>query len=284
MIQFAARNLKVYFRDRLSVFFSLLAVFIIMGLYMLFLGDVWASNIEGVEDGRQLMDAWIMAGLLSVVSLTTTMGAFGTMVDDRSKGIVKDLYSTPIKRSSLVGGYVISAFLVGLVMSVLALVLSQVYIVSRGGSLLGWQDLAIVIGLIALSTFVNTAMLFLLVSFVSSQSAFGTISTVVGTLIGFLTGIYMPIGMMPDAVQAVIKLFPPSHSALLLRQVMVDKPIQEAFAGAPAHYLEGFKEMMGIVFVVGDGTIEPAASMLYLLTAATVFFLLTLVRVSKKQS
>ena len=283
MIQFALRNLKVYFRDRLSVFFSLLAVFIIMGLYTLFLGDVWASNIQGVEDGRQLMDAWIMAGLLSVVSLTTTMGAFGTMVDDRSKGIVKDLYSTPMKRSSLVGGYVISAFVVGLVMSVLALVLSQAYIVSRGGSFLGGQDLALVIGLIALSTFVNTAMLFLLVSFVSSQSAFGTISTVVGTLIGFLTGIYLPIGMMPEAVQTVIKLFPPSHSAVLLRQVIVDKPIQEAFAGAPTQYLDGFKEMMGIVFVVGERTIEPTMSVIYLLLAAVTFFLLTLVRVSKKR-
>ena len=33
------RNLKVFFRDRSSVFFSLLAVFIIIALYAVFLGD-----------------------------------------------------------------------------------------------------------------------------------------------------------------------------------------------------------------------------------------------------
>jgi len=35
MITFALRNLKLFFRDRASVFFSLLAVFIIIGLYVL---------------------------------------------------------------------------------------------------------------------------------------------------------------------------------------------------------------------------------------------------------
>lgn len=283
MIGFAQRNLKVYFRDRLSVFFSLLAVFIIIGLYVLFLGDIWASNIEGVKDGRQLMDAWIMAGLLSIVSLTTTMGAFGTMVDDRAKGVIKDLYATPVKRSALVGGYILSAMIIGVVMSVLAFVLAEGYIIWRGGALLGVGGVAQVLALITLSTLVNTAMVFLVVSFVSTQNAFGTISTVVGTLVGFLTGIYMPIGMMPDSVQVVIKLFPPSHAAVLLRQVMVAGPMKEAFAGAPVAYLDGFKEAMGVVFSVGGRTLSPLSSVIYLAVAAVVFFGLTLMRISRKQ-
>lgn len=283
MIGFAKRNLKVYFRDRTSVFFSLLAVFIIIGLYVLFLGDTWASNIEGVKDGRQLMDAWIMAGLLSVVSLTTTMGAFGTMVDDKAKGIVKDLYATPVRRSALVGGYVIGAAVVGTVMSMLAFVCAETYIVARGGELLAPLAAAQVAGLIVLSTAVNTSMLFLVVSFVESQNAFGTISTVVGTLIGFLTGIYMPIGMMPDAVQTIIKAFPPSHSAVLLRRIMVEGPLAEAFAGAPAEYADGFKQMMGIEFMVGGDPLPAVASLAYLAVAGVVFFALTLMRMSRKK-
>lgn len=283
MIGFALRNLKVYFRDRLSVFFSLLAVFIIIGLYVLFLGDIWASNIEGVKDGRQLMDAWIMAGLLSIVSLTTTMGAFGTMVDDRARGVIKDLYATPVKRSALVGGYILSALVIGVLMSALAFVLAEAYIVWRGGALLGVIGVAQVLALIVLSTLVNTAMVFLVVSFVSSQNAFGTISTVVGTLVGFLTGIYMPIGMMPDSVQVIIKLFPPSHAAVLLRQVMIAAPMKEAFAGAPVAYLDGFKEAMGVVFSIGGRTLSPASSISYLSVAGVVFFGLTLMRISRKQ-
>ena len=37
---FMKRNLKLFFRDRSAVFFSLLAIFIIIVLYIVFLGDV----------------------------------------------------------------------------------------------------------------------------------------------------------------------------------------------------------------------------------------------------
>jgi multidrug/hemolysin transport system permease protein len=76
MIQFAIRNIKVFFKDKMSVFFSLMSVFIVIGLYVLFLGDVMESNLASLGDHKRfLMDSWIMAGLLSVTSITTTMGA-----------------------------------------------------------------------------------------------------------------------------------------------------------------------------------------------------------------
>ena len=208
MIGFAARNLKMFFRDKTSVFFSLLAVFIIIALYLMFLGDAWASGIQGTDNARPLIDSWIMAGLLAVVAVTSTMGAFNTMVDDKEKGIIKDFYSSPVKRSALAGGYILSAFVIGVIMALVALVIAEAYIVLNGGELLEPVPLMQVIGVILLSSFTNTTMIFVIVSFMKSQSSFSTASTVVGTLIGFLTGIYMPIGMMPEAIQVFIKAFP----------------------------------------------------------------------------
>ena len=63
MITFAKRNLLVFFKDKSSVFFSLFAVFIIIGLYALFLGDMMAEQVAGLENGRFVMDSWISAGL-----------------------------------------------------------------------------------------------------------------------------------------------------------------------------------------------------------------------------
>lgn len=283
MIQFALRNLKLYFRDRTSVFFSLLAVFIIIGLYVLFLGDAWTSSLEGVKDGRLMMDSWMMAGLLAVVSLTTTMGAFGTMVDDRSSGIVKDFYSAPVPRTSLAGGYLISAFVVGSAMSLVALALVEAYILSNGGRLLEPEALLKVLGILSLSNLTNTALVFVIVSFVSSQSAFGTLSTIVGTLIGFLTGIYMPIGMMPSAVQTVIKLFPPSHAAVLMRQTMMESSMSTAFAGAPAGVLRDFKESMGVVFYIDGEPLAAVWSLAYLAIAAAVFSAATAIIISRRR-
>ena len=50
MITFAKRNLLVFFKDKSSVFFSLFAVFIIIGLYALFLGDMMAEQVAGLEN------------------------------------------------------------------------------------------------------------------------------------------------------------------------------------------------------------------------------------------
>ena len=145
------RNLKVFFRDKASVFFSLLAVLIIFLLYMLFLGDVWQQNLPKVAGTRAMMDSWIMAGVLAVTSLTTVMGAFGTMVDDRQNKIVKDFSASPVSRGKIVAGYEIASFLVGSIMSLLGFVFAEVYIVMRGGAMLAVGPALESIGLILLS-------------------------------------------------------------------------------------------------------------------------------------
>ena len=152
MIGMAKRNLKLFFRDKSAVFFSLLAVFIIIGLYALFLGDVWTGSMEGMPEVRVLMDSWILSGLLAVTSVTTTMGAFGTMVDDKAKNITKDFSSSPIGRGRLAGGYILSSFIVGVIMTLVALVLVQGYILIEGGAFLGVIPLFKVIGLVLLTT------------------------------------------------------------------------------------------------------------------------------------
>lgn len=282
MIGFAKRNLLLFFKDKSTVFFSLLAVFIIIGLYALFLGDVWTSEYKGIANIRFLMDSWIMAGLLAVTSVTTTMGAFGTLVSDREKNIIKDFNSSPISRSSIAGGYVISAFLIGCIMSVVALVLVEIYIVASGGKLLSVVAFAKVFGLILVCTLVNTSIVFFVVSFFKSNNAFATASTVIGTLIGFMTGIYLPVGALPDAVQFVIKIFPISHAVSIFRQVIMDVPLSEAFAGAPAETLIEFEKMMGVTYYFGDYKVTAWISILVLIVTTVVCFGLAVLNMTRK--
>ena len=61
MIAFTKRNLKVFFRDRPAVFFSLLSSVIMIGLYVLFLGDVYTSDLKNLQKAGEMMDNWIMA-------------------------------------------------------------------------------------------------------------------------------------------------------------------------------------------------------------------------------
>ena len=276
------RNLKVYFRDKASVFFSLMAVLIIFMLYLLFLGDVWMSEMPDVDGVKAMMDSWIMAGVLAVASMTTVMGAFGTMVDDRQHKIIKDFNASPVGRGKIVAGYEVASFLVGTIMSLIAFVLAEVYIVSRGGALLAPLPALEVVGLILLSALCNTALISFIISFIRSQNAFGTVSSIIGTLVGFLTGIYLPIGMLPEGVQFVIKIFPLSHAALLLRRVMMDAPMRQVFGGAPGLFSSGFQEQMGVIFRFGSHTLPAYASLLILAGTAAAFYGLATLRFSVK--
>lgn len=283
MINFGIRNLKVFFKDKSSVFFSLLAVFIIIGLYALFLGDVWTSNMKEIPGIRFLMDSWIMAGIIAVTAVTTTMGAYGIMVQDKEKKITKDFTASPIGNVNIVGGYIIGAVIIGIIMTLIALILAELYIVAGGGSLLSLSALLRVIGLVIICTLSSSSMVLFIVSFFKSNNAFATASTIIGTLIGFLTGVYLPIGSLPASVQTVIKCFPVSHGAALLRQVMMEAPIAKSFNGAPAQSLNDFENMLGVTFKFGGTTVTPLTSVIILLLTAAVFYTLALLNLSRKQ-
>lgn len=283
MIGFTKRNLLIFFRDKTAVFFSLLSSFIIIGLYVLFLGKVWTSNFDKLSNARELMDNWVMAGLLAATSVTTTMGAFGVMINDKSRKIIKDFYSSPVSRRSIAGGYVLSAFIIGLILSLVTLVLAEIYIVAEGGAVMSFLTLLKVLVLLLLADFSNTALVFFFITFLSSESAFATASTIIGTLIGFITGIYLPIGVLPEAVQTVVKLFPPSYAGLLLRQVMMKDPMTAAFKGVPDSYKTDFDKMLGVTFKFGSTEVSVLASIVILLAAGALFFTLAVVNVSRKK-
>ena len=279
------RNLRVYFRDKASVFFSLLSVLIIILLYALFLGDAWSSGsvFQGRAGVKNMMDSWIMAGLLAVVSVTSTMGAFGIMVEDKSRKIMKDFASSPLSRAGLTGGYLLSAFLIGLLMSLVTAVFAVIYMVARGGAFPGLPVLGKTMLLIIITSLSNTSLVLFLVSFINSSNAFSTASTLIGTLIGFLTGIYMPIGQLPEAVQSIIKVVPTSHAAALLRQTLMEEPLQKVFAGAPAEMVNAFKETMGVTLSVGGRPLTPMTHVLVLTASFVIFSLLSLWSLSRKK-
>lgn len=281
-LKFASRNLKIFFRDRAAVFFSLLSALIIIMLYVLFLGDMLTSGMKAIPGSRFLIDSWIMAGLLSVTSITTTMGAFGIMVQDRERKNARDFTASPIRRSTLAGGYIMSSFLIGLVMTVITFLLAEGYIVIYGGRILDAQSLVKLLGVTLLSVLSSTAFVFFLVSFFKSNNAFATASMLLGTLIGFLTGVYIPVGELPEAVQYVIKFFPVSHASLLFRRVMMEAPLQTAFAGAPAAMVQEFRESMGVAYRFGNTEASAAVSLWVLAGTAVVFFLLATWNLSRK--
>lgn len=282
-----SRNLKIFFRDKGAVIFSLLGVLIVVGLYILFLGDAYTDSLADFKDSDKFMNCWIMAGLLAITSVTTTMGAFGTMVQDKEKKIFKDFYCAPVSRSSITLSYIISSAVVGLIMTGIVLVIALVYLTVTESITLSAMLIVKLVGLSILTSLSNTAIVLFLVSFMTSEKAFSAITGVISALIGFITGIYLPIGNLPDGVQYVVKCFPTSHSAVLFRQLLMgdlEESVENFPPEAQADALTGLKESLGVIFKFGDTECTAYASVLILAGTLVVFSILSILILRKKKN
>ncbi|MCM3757239.1 ABC transporter permease [Sporosarcina aquimarina] len=284
MMTVAKRNILLYFRDKSALFFSLLAVIILVALYGTFLGNLISDSLPDFPAKKWLLLSWIFAGILAVTSVTTTLGAFGTLVEDRSTEAVLDFYASPIKRSSLFGGYVMSSIFVGLIMCLLVLLTANAVFFFSGDEMLTILQLLKVIGVISLSVISSSSMILLLVSFFKTVKAFAAASTVIGTLLGFLAGIYIPIGNLPAYLQTIIKFFPTSHSAALFRQILMEQPMKETFAQAPVSAKQEFLQDMGVFYEINGSLTSPMFSVLYLTGVAVLFSILAVVLLKRKRS
>ncbi|MDR1955034.1 MAG: hypothetical protein LBP82_03675, partial [Candidatus Methanoplasma sp.] len=57
LIPFTARNVKVFFRDKTAVIFSMFAALIVIALYFLFLGDMLTQSYsDTIPDARIIID------------------------------------------------------------------------------------------------------------------------------------------------------------------------------------------------------------------------------------
>lgn len=271
MIVLARRNITIFFRDKANVFFSMMVVLIIIGLYVLFLGDNLVGGMD-VPNAQPLMENWIMAGVLATASLTTTLGAFGIMVNDRSDNRDKDFLATPISNGKRVAGYLTGIFTIGFVMTLFTFLVAQVYLYYSYGQFFQWDELLALLGITLLSVLSSTAMMYMIVEFFTSPMAFETASSLLSTMVGFIAGVYVPLGSLPQFVQYLGMLFPVTHGASLYRQVMMQSDMNVAFQGAPTEVVQDFEILMGNTFQIGDTIVTPLMSVAYLILTSLIFY------------
>lgn len=273
------RNLKVFFRDRVSVVMSFFSVLVIIGLYALFLGDNLTSSFEsmGLDNAGEITNSWVIAGILGVTSMTCTLGALGVMVDDRSGGTERDFMTSPLRRTAIAGSYAVSTYVTGCILTLSTFLVGELYIVASGGApLSGAAAVQMILGIL-LAVASSGSIVFFLTSLLHTTSSYNMVSLIIGVAGGFLTGVYIPMGEVAEGVQTVIKVFPVSHAASYFRILMTEAPVSEGFDGAPAEALEEFRQMMGIVFEFDGTKTDLTTAVLVMILTAVVFFSLTCV-------
>ena len=172
------------------------------------------------------------------------------------------------------------AIVIGLFMSLFIFLLSALYILHRYHVQLGRGDSIELILLFCHITIANSSLVLFVVSFLKSSNALASCSTILGALIGFLTGIYLPMGNLPKGVQDLVKLFPVSHAVVLLRRILMEPLICEQIGEVDSAKAEHFMDYMGVRFLWKKEVVTVQNSGMVLTMTAIFFFVLTVVKVS----
>lgn len=276
------RNLKVFFRDRIGVFMSFFADLIMIALYALFLGDQLAGGMD-LPGGTDIVNSWVISGIIAVTTMTATLSGLNTMVEDRADGVERDFLVSPLRRSALTGAYAVSSFCVGAILSLSTFVVGELYIVGTGGPALSAEDVVLVVLGILLSVASSGSIVFFITSFLRSNTAYSMVALVIGVMIGFLTGVYVPVGTLSDGVAAVVKSFPVSYSASFFREILTKAPIDAATESAPVGLADELREELGVFFDFDGTRTDTQTAVWVMVITAAVFFTLTWINFSVKK-
>ena len=244
MFELISRNRKVYTRDRLAFFMSFLSVIILILVYQVFLGQLQIDAIKEAlgsdtasSDTIKMVNYWLISGLTTIISMTSTLGAFGVMVSDKEKKLSEDFKVSPISNFKVELSYAIFAILFGIILTMFSCVFA-IGIFNGFSSLLDYSamDYLKIFGIVSLSTVLSATIVLPVLAFIRTSSAFTTLSTIVGTFIGFISGVYLSIG-----------------SVALLKQVLMKDSIAQVFENAPSSVVNEYKESYGVVLQNASG-------------------------------
>lgn len=284
----ARRHLKLFFRDRMMVFFALLSPLIMVALYAFFLGNVQVEDLTEAFPSATASDidlfiaSWVLSGIIMITALTTGLAALTVFVEDRASDRFKDFVVSPITKRQLILSYLLSIFIIALLMSTIVLAFSQAYIAATGGELLNGNEFTKTYGYIILLCAGFAALSSFVVTFIKSTSAFTTLNVIIGTAVGFLAGIYIQPGSLGSSVVNVMNVLPFSQAAALLRQPFTTAPIDKLAVGN-SDVVERLHEHYGIGNLqIGNFDLTVSAIIYIFLAITVVFTLLGAWRLGKK--
>ena len=241
MLALLKRNFILYFRNRSGVFFSLLGALISFLLYIIFLQKNLTDAWSQLPDNTNLLNNWLMGGTLAVTGITTSFTALTQMVQDRENQVDQDLFLTDLGSWGLQVSYLISSIAISFVMQVFMFAVMGLYF-KESPVISHLPEIALIM---LLSSLLSSLINILLIYRFQSVDSLGKLATIVGTASGFLVGIYVPIGVLPDFAQIIMKCTPATYIASLYRQILMKEHLETAFTGNSS-LLKEFQEKMGI--------------------------------------
>lgn len=269
-VQLVKRNLLMYLRDKGVIFFSLLSMLVVLVLMIFFLGDI---NINALTDalamlpGRNaaedeanaflLVLAWTIGGIVPINSVMVTLSSYSSMIKDKNSKRSDAIYTSPVKRGVIALAYITSTCMSAMIICILTFTVAEFYFVFRGAHFLSALSHLKIFSMIIVSSFSYSAIMYLFATLVKTESAWSGFGTVIGALVGFFGGVYLPIGQLSPVLQNVVKCTPVIYSTVMFRNIICEDMMNVLFEGVPSEISSVYGETMGINISLFDTAISP---------------------------
>lgn len=290
----STRNIKNYLRDRSAVFFSFLSVLILFFIYLLYLANSLKSGLDntfyysGFDVNEKLIkifvDIWMVAGVVGVGCITIANGSLNNLVNDTLTNKSVDFYVTPTSRLSIVVSYLIGTVFISSIMNIGMFVITYIYLLFIGMNALSFGTLFTIAGLIILSCISASMIMLTFALIIKSETAYSAMSTVLGVVVGFATGGYMPVSMFPNFIANLCALIPGTSSVALLRNFYMKSIFESLGETVPQSVIDSLYENYGLELYIGNWNIPQYAMVIYLGISIFVFLGIAYMIVRKRKN
>ncbi|MBL0386961.1 ABC transporter permease [Tumebacillus sp. ITR2] len=206
MLTHAGFEIKMFFREIISVFFT----FLLPAISFIFFGMMDGSQMY---DGHNYIDTYI-PGMVGIIIFSTAFFSIGMqVVMDREKGIYKRLRATPLTPLTVFVSIVAKGFFV-IYFGALEIMLIAKFLF-KGTLSDTIFDFYIAVTISALAFF---ACGFLIASFAKRMQTAMAISMVLMYPMMFLSGSTIPLSTLPKAMQILSNFIPMTYSVELMRK------------------------------------------------------------------
>ncbi|WP_284052078.1 ABC transporter permease [Ligilactobacillus agilis] len=234
-VGFTKRNLLLFFKDKQTVFFSLLTSIIVLALYLLFLKATFVNSMHSAinkhpglisliseSEINTFTNLILLTGILGSAMITVPYNCLATLVMDRENKVDYDILATPLKRGHIILSYFVSAAVSSVILTSSILVVGLIIIGLQGEIYLGGEQILQAFGVVAVGSVSATAALMIVMLFFKSVNASGAFGGILSAVSGFVIGAYIPISQFSNSVQTVCNIFPASHVTIILRNVLIN--------------------------------------------------------------
>lgn len=239
------RNIKLYFKDKMTFWVSLITPLILLVLFIAFLKSTYEDSIlsiiQGFDLDQSLIDAftggWLFSSVLATSCITVAFCS-GMMVIDKINRANIDFMVSPVKKSTLQLSYVLANLFSTFIINFVLLIVGLIYLACVGFYITFVDILLIVFGIIITSLF-GTILANIIWTFTHSQGVVSGVCTLVSALYGFICGAYMPISAMGQGMQYFVSLLPGTYATVLFRQGFLNSVLNRMRETLPQEMING---------------------------------------------